>query len=78
MLCCGFIGSSLTKESHSEDWRSKVNTPAYNTWMGYMFESLCYKHIKTIRRALDIGAGAMAPSTTKALTGARRINRFNL
>lgn len=47
------------KENHSEYWRSKVNTPTYNTWMGYMFENLCYKHIKAIRKTLDISAGAM-------------------
>lgn len=39
-------------------WSSKINTPAYYTWRGYAFESICYKHIGQIRRALSIPAGS--------------------
>jgi hypothetical protein len=39
-------------------WESKANYPAWNAWAGYAFESVCYKHIANIRKALKINAGA--------------------
>lgn len=35
-------------------WQKINNTPAKSTWAGYAFESICFKHIEHIRRALEI------------------------
>ncbi len=35
-------------------WQSFEKTPAYNTWSGYAFESICMKHIPEIKKALGI------------------------
>lgn len=38
----------------SNYWLSIINTPAYNTWGGYAFESLCLKESQAIKEALQI------------------------
>lgn len=38
-------------------WMTYVGTPKYYNWQGYAFESLCYKHINSIRHALNIHQG---------------------
>jgi len=35
-------------------WNHLSQTPAYKSWSGYAFESLCLKHIPQIKKALDI------------------------
>lgn len=37
-------------------WTSRVNTPKWNTWCGYVFENICFKHISKIQAALGIEA----------------------
>jgi len=39
-------------------WLPKTKLPSYKSWAGYSFESICYKHIAQIRKALHIEAGA--------------------
>lgn len=39
-------------------WESKTNTASWKSWVGYAFESICYKHLTNIRKALKINAGA--------------------
>lgn len=36
--------------------------PEWNSWRGYAFESVCYKHLKLIQKKLNIGPGAIADS----------------
>lgn len=35
-------------------WQAMQNTPAWYSWLGYAFESVCYKHLLAIRRALGL------------------------
>lgn len=44
-------------DSSSEYFSEKMSTPEYFSWMGYTFESICYKHISQIRSALGISSG---------------------
>ena len=37
-------------------WQQLAESQSYNTWAGYAFETLCYKHIDAIKRALGIAA----------------------
>ncbi|OGT68709.1 MAG: hypothetical protein A3J38_07885 [Gammaproteobacteria bacterium RIFCSPHIGHO2_12_FULL_45_9] len=46
----------------SGNWQEMQNTPAWNTWLGYAFESVCYKHIAQIRKKLAISPTAIANS----------------
>jgi AAA+ ATPase superfamily predicted ATPase len=41
-------------ESKSNFWSEKHKTPAWNTWSGYAFEAVCYKHLEQIRQTLNI------------------------
>jgi hypothetical protein len=44
----------------SGHWLYKTNSPIYYSWMGYSFESVCYKHIAQIQKALNIPSGSKA------------------
>ena len=35
-------------------WQHLSQTPAYKTWSGYAFESICLKHVERIKQALGI------------------------
>ncbi len=35
-------------------WQTKSQTPAFQSWAGYSFESVCYKHIQQIRTSLGL------------------------
>lgn len=48
----------LKQDKTSGYWLSKTKSPSYKSWAGYSFESICYKHIAQIRKALKIEAGA--------------------
>lgn len=41
-------------------WQGIQNTPAWHSWAGYAFESICYKHLSQIREKLEIPVTAMA------------------
>lgn len=43
-------------------WRTVVQTPKWHAWSGYAFETLCYQHLRQIRRALDLPPTAI-PNT---------------
>lgn len=47
----------LDFDSLNQYFTEKVGTPEYYNWLGYAFESICYKHIAQIRIALNITAG---------------------
>ena len=44
-------------------WQHLSQTQAYKTWCGYAFESVCFKHIASIKKALGI-SGIYAASAT--------------
>ena len=48
----------ITEERNNKYWSSKVSSPEYYSWMGYVFESICYKQIHEIRNALNINSGS--------------------
>lgn len=41
-------------------WKSIQGTPAWHSWMGYAFESICYKHIPMIRKAIGLEPDSLA------------------
>lgn len=48
-------------ELESEDsnfWLEMIKSPRYQSWRGYAFESVCYKHIAAIKKALGIKSAA--------------------
>jgi hypothetical protein len=52
---------SISKKSVNEGfWMSQSSRPAWKSWAGLAFESICYKHIDQIRKALKIDPGAIA------------------
>jgi uncharacterized protein len=55
------IHESLQKQALSKgNWQELQNTPEWNNWLGYAFETICYKHLSTIRKKLDINPTAIA------------------
>lgn len=44
------------------NWTQLQNTPQWNTWSGYAFEALCYKHLAAIRKKLKLPPTAIANS----------------
>jgi len=43
------------RSSGNNIWMRKSSSPAYRTWCGYAFETLCLKHVAEIKNALSIG-----------------------
>lgn len=43
-------------------WEKQQNSPTWFSWSGLAFESICYKHLNQIRRALGLNPAAI-PST---------------
>jgi uncharacterized protein len=37
-------------------------TPEWSSWLGYTFETVCYKHLVLIRKALELNSTAQAGS----------------
>ncbi len=57
------IKDSLFKQSFEEGyWQIQQRLPSWQSWSGYAFEAVCYKHIKQIKKALDLSP-ADIPST---------------
>jgi AAA+ ATPase superfamily predicted ATPase len=58
----------------NKNWEALQKTPAWHNWLGYAFESICYKHVANLREALKIPSSAI-PSTwsynAKKLTSQR-------
>lgn len=48
------------KSNNSGFWVSQSTRPAWKSWSGLSFESVCYKHIDQIRQALKIDPGSIA------------------
>lgn len=48
------VKHQLIREKNSNYWLEMVNTPAYNSWSGYAFENICYKHIQQIKKKLQL------------------------
>lgn len=49
-----FSESSYLLEGDSVYWEKVSQTPIWYNWMGYTFESVCFKHVNKIRYALGI------------------------
>jgi uncharacterized protein len=50
---------TITKKAvHEGFWTSQSTLPAWKIWAGLAFESICYKHLNQIRKALKINPGA--------------------
>lgn len=57
------IRKKLQKSSLEQgNWFEIQQSPEWHNWQGYAFESVCYKHISRIRKALAISPGAIADS----------------
>ena len=58
-------------------WETKLHTPAWYSWTGYSFESVCYKHIPQISIALKLSPSAVpyawrfAPTKSSSENGAQ-------
>ncbi len=52
----------IGKELNLKYWDEVSQTPAWKSWAGYAFETLCFKHIESIKKALHIPEGAEAIS----------------
>jgi hypothetical protein len=70
--------SSIRHQSNPRGyWEGKSMLPAWKSWSGYSFESVCYKHIENIRLALhipvtaSIGAWRYAPQKNPNKNGAQ-------
>ncbi len=44
------------------NWSELQSTPAWNSWCGYAFETICYKHLFSIRKKLGLSPTAIANS----------------
>ncbi len=57
------IVNTLRKRDISNGyWQSKQKSASWLSWAGYAYESICYKHIGQIRKALDIDSDAEVAS----------------
>ena len=55
------IKSQLKQQAFDEqDWQALQQTPQWHSWLGYAFESVCYKHIINIKRKLDLPAMSLS------------------
>lgn len=54
------IKNQLQQNKTSTYWKGIVNTLGYFGWLGYVFENVCYKHISSIKKALNIEASSLA------------------
>lgn len=52
--------SKLKQQAGNDYWHNMTNTPAYNSWQGYAFEKVCYKHLKQLKAHLRIQTAAFA------------------
>ena len=52
------VGSIKRRDKEKGYWLSKQKSSSFESWAGYAFEAICYKHVSQIRRRLEIGPGA--------------------
>lgn len=53
------VANSIRHQSKPRGyWDSQCQSASWNSWSGYAFESICYKHIENIRIALNIPVSA--------------------
>ena len=64
-FCCFYLSwiqdekkTLIKHETNSRYWEMQIGTPKYNSWSGYVFESLCYKHLAEVRSTLGISSKA--------------------
>lgn len=63
----------------SGTWQHLSQTQAYKTWCGYAFESICYKHLPSIKKALGIhGIYATSATFYKKATAEQRGAQIDL
>ena len=53
-------GTLQQRSLEKGNWQELQVTPKWNNWLGYAFESICYKHISQIRKKLSISPAAVA------------------
>ena len=69
------IKTSLSKQTLEPNyWESIQLTPEWYSWQGYAFESVCYKHVLNIKRALQLSPNAL-PSTWRYVPRKKSNNR---
>lgn len=57
------LKKSLQRKSLEKgSWQSIQKTPSWYNWLGYAFETVCYKHISVIKKALSLPPDALANS----------------
>lgn len=54
--------TKISQELTNKYWEEISQTQAWKSWAGYAFESVCFKHIGGIRKALHIPDGAQSYS----------------
>lgn len=60
-------------------WQHLSQTQAYKTWCGYAFESVCFKHLPSIKKALGInGIYAVSATFYKKATAEQRGAQIDL
>ncbi len=52
----------ISKHMTDDYWQVLSTTPSWQAWSGYAFESICFKHLHQIRKALHIPNGSEATS----------------
>lgn len=53
-------GQLTKKDTPNSYWLTQVGSSAYKSWAGYAFESVCYKHLGYISKALNIPSGSIS------------------
>ena len=56
------VKRQIEHEVNPSYWQSKHQSPAWRSWSGYAFESVCLKHVAQIRKALFIPDGSLSNS----------------
>jgi len=55
------VRNTLQKESlEAGYWSVKQNSPKWHSWAGYAFEAICYKHLRLIRKKLNISPASIS------------------
>ena len=57
----------LEKSFSGQYWEKMHESPSWNSWAGYTFESICYEHVNEIRAALELTPTAV-PNTWRKMT----------